>query len=114
MEDSARLSVGEMFALIGAEVERGVEGLPFPAHVATDSRDVERRGGFVALEGERTDGHRYVPQALEKGAALIVVRRGKRPENPAVPCGNPKPATSRDCTNLQRISLCCCLCLPNI
>ena len=39
MEDSARLSVGEMFALIGAEVGRGVEGLPFPAHVATDSRE---------------------------------------------------------------------------
>ena len=86
MEDSARLSVGEMFALIGAKVGRGVEGLPFPAHVATDSRDVERGGVFVALEGERTDGHRYVPQALEKGAALIVVRRGKRPEDPAVPC----------------------------
>ena len=86
MEDSARLSVGEMFALIDAEVGRGVEGLPFPAHVATDSRDVERGGVFVALEGERTDGHRYVPQALEKGAALIVVRRGKRPEDPVVPC----------------------------
>ena len=86
MEDSARLSVGEMFALIGAEVGRGVEGIPFPAHVATDSRDVERGGVFVALEGERTDGHRYVPQALEKGAALIVVRCGKRPEDPAVPC----------------------------
>ena len=43
MEDGARLSVGGMFALIGAEVERGVEGLPFPAHVATNSRDVERR-----------------------------------------------------------------------
>mgnify|MGYP000917763797 CR=1 FL=1 len=86
MEDSARLSVGEMFALIGAEVERGVEGLPFPGHVATDSRDVERGGVFVALEGERTDGHRYIPQALERGAALIVARRGKRPEDPAVPC----------------------------
>ena len=43
MEDGARLSVGGMFALIGAEVERGVEELPFPAHVSTDSRDVERR-----------------------------------------------------------------------
>ena len=41
MEDSARLSVGEMFALIGAEVGRGVEELPFPAHVATDSQEVE-------------------------------------------------------------------------
>ena len=34
MEDSARLSVGEMFALIGAEVGRGVEGLQIGrAHV---------------------------------------------------------------------------------
>lgn len=86
MEDKSRLSVGEMFALIGVEVEPGFEALPFPRHVATDSRDVERGGAFVALEGERTDGHRYIARAVENGAALIVARRGKRPQDLPVPC----------------------------
>ena len=86
MEKRPSLSVGGMFSLIGVEVEHGIRSQPFPRHVATDSRDVERGGAFVALEGERTDGHRYIPQALENGASLMVVRRGKRPADPLVPC----------------------------
>ena len=86
MEKRPSLSVGGMFGLIGVEVEHGIRSQPFPRHVATDSRDVKRGGAFVALEGERTDGHRYIPQALENGASLMVVRRGKRPADPLVPC----------------------------
>jgi UDP-N-acetylmuramoyl-tripeptide--D-alanyl-D-alanine ligase len=43
--------------------------------VVIDSREV--RGGevFVALPGERTDGHRYVGEVFEKGAAWAVVSR---------------------------------------
>ena len=81
-----RPSLGEMFALIGEPLPEEAAGRPFPAHVATDSRCVEPGGAFVALEGERVDGHRYVPQALERGAGLIVVRRGKRPDGLPVPC----------------------------
>lgn len=86
MDKPAGLSVGEMFSLIDVDVESSFGALPFPGHVATDSRHVERGGVFVALEGERTDGHRYISQAVEKGAALIVVRRGKRPPEILVPC----------------------------
>jgi UDP-N-acetylmuramoyl-tripeptide--D-alanyl-D-alanine ligase len=38
-----------------------------------DSRTVERGDVFFALEGERVDGHRFVREAFEKGAALAVV-----------------------------------------
>ena len=40
---------------------------------ALDSRGV--RGGelFFALPGERSDGHRFVSNALENGAAAVVV-----------------------------------------
>ena len=82
----SRLSLGEMFALVGEELPEEHRSLPFPGHVATDSRDVQPGGAFVALEGERTDGHRYIPQALERGAGLIVLRRGKRPPGVSVPC----------------------------
>ena len=81
-----RPSLVEMFALIGKSLPEEAAGRPFPAHVATDSRCVEPGGAFIALEGERVDGHRYIPQALERGAGLIVVRRGKRPDGLPVPC----------------------------
>jgi len=37
-----------------------------------DSRKVEPGMGFVALKGEKADGHAFIPMALERGAAEIV------------------------------------------
>jgi UDP-N-acetylmuramoyl-tripeptide--D-alanyl-D-alanine ligase len=36
--------------------------------VSIDSRDITAGGFFVPLPGEQTDGHRFIPQAAEKGA----------------------------------------------
>ena len=41
--------------------------------VVTDSRIVRAGDVFVALSGERTDGHRYLSQAAESGAFCLVV-----------------------------------------
>jgi UDP-N-acetylmuramoyl-tripeptide--D-alanyl-D-alanine ligase len=41
--------------------------------VSMDSRDVNDGSLFVALPGERTDGHRFVGQAFAAGAAAAVV-----------------------------------------
>ena len=49
------------------------------AHVAYDSRQVECGGMFVAITGFATDGNRFIPKALEKGAAVVVT--AKRPED---------------------------------
>ena len=48
------------------------------AHVAYDSRKVEKGGLFVAVTGFAADGNRFIPMALEKGAAVIVT--AKKPE----------------------------------
>jgi UDP-N-acetylmuramoyl-tripeptide--D-alanyl-D-alanine ligase len=39
-----------------------------------DSRTIQRGEVFFAVEGERMDGHDFVSQALEKGAAASVIR----------------------------------------
>jgi UDP-N-acetylmuramoyl-tripeptide--D-alanyl-D-alanine ligase len=44
--------------------------------VATDTRTLEPGALFVALTGERFDGHDYLAAARESGAAGAVVRRG--------------------------------------
>lgn len=40
--------------------------------IAYDSRAVEPGGLFVAIKGAHVDGHRFIGQALERGAAAIV------------------------------------------
>jgi UDP-N-acetylmuramoyl-tripeptide--D-alanyl-D-alanine ligase len=43
--------------------------------VCTDSRKVQRGDLFVALKGERFDGHEFVAEATAKGAAAAMVQR---------------------------------------
>lgn len=43
--------------------------------VATDSRSVEKDTLFVPLIGEVQDGHKYIPQAMEKGASVVFITR---------------------------------------
>src|ERR1700716_1934337 len=47
--------------------------------IAYDSRRVQRDGLFVALRGEKFDGHDFVGQAIEKGASVIVTERAENP-----------------------------------
>jgi len=45
--------------------------------IAIDSRAVAPGELYVALRGERSDGHDFVAQALERGALAVVVQRGR-------------------------------------
>ncbi|MDR6224804.1 UDP-N-acetylmuramoyl-L-alanyl-D-glutamate--2,6-diaminopimelate ligase [Desmospora profundinema] len=40
--------------------------------LTTDSREVKPGYCFIAIRGFTVDGHRFIPQALERGAAVIV------------------------------------------
>ena len=44
-------------------------------HVAYDSRKVTSGGLFVAISGFATDGNRFIPMALEKGAVAVVTAK---------------------------------------
>ncbi len=53
--------------LISGDAETAWQG------AALDSRQVQGRELFFALAGDRTDGHRFVVQALERGASAAIV-----------------------------------------
>ena len=59
-------------------VDRTVES------IAYDSRRVQRNGLFVALRGEKADGHEFIDSAIEKGASVIVTEREE--QHPRVTC----------------------------
>ena len=45
------------------------------SEAAIDSRQVIPAGMFVALRGERVDGHEYIQQAFDRGAHIALVQR---------------------------------------
>ncbi len=53
--------------------------------VATDSRTVENGDVFVALTGDRFDGHDFLVAAVARGAAAVVVSRPERAAGLGVP-----------------------------
>jgi UDP-N-acetylmuramoyl-L-alanyl-D-glutamate--2,6-diaminopimelate ligase len=64
------------------ELLRGLDGLETGpdvgaevASLAYDSRRVQRGSLFFAIQGEKADGHAFIPQALERGALAVVSER---------------------------------------
>src|SRR5881397_3073346 len=53
-------------------------------NIAYDSRRVQRHTMFVALRGEKTDGHQFICHAIDKGASVIVAERDEK--DPRVTC----------------------------
>lgn len=69
----------EIARLTGGRLERSADR-PIRG-AAVDSRRVQPGNLFVALPGERTDGHEHLVEAIEAGAAaLLVSRPGALPE----------------------------------
>ena len=64
--------LSEIAAAVGGTL-RGSDGVAIA--VATDSRSVAPGTVFVAIAGERLDGHDFVAEAFERGAIAAVVHR---------------------------------------
>ena len=71
----------QLARILGAEPPPGVEGV---VGVTRDSRLVEPGFAFVAIPGFRRDGVEFVPEALRRGAALVVTERELPPVVPAI------------------------------
>ncbi len=61
-------------------------------NVAYDSRKVEEKGLFVAVSGFATDGNRFIPMALEKGAVAVVTAKKPEGEVPYILVENDRKA----------------------
>ena len=46
--------------------------------VSTDSRSIKRGEIFIAIKGDNFDGHDFIPQAIKKGASVVIKEKGYR------------------------------------
>ncbi len=75
---TARFSAAEILRAAGARTRRGGGRDHFDG-VSTDTRRLPPGCLFVALKGERFDGHDFLADAAAKGAGGAIVRRGTEP-----------------------------------
>ena len=68
-------------------------------HIAYDSRKVTSGGLFVAISGFASDGNRFIPMALEKGAAAVVTAKKPQEDVPYVLVDNDRLALALIGTN---------------
>lgn len=46
-------------------------------HITADSRKIQKGDIFVAIKGYSRDGHDFIPNAIERGASLIIAEEGE-------------------------------------
>jgi len=63
---------------------------PEIAYLTADSRQVKPGALFVAIRGENFDGHRFIPDAVAKGAVAVVI------EGPLTPPPSPDETSRRE------------------
>ncbi|MBN2032170.1 MAG: UDP-N-acetylmuramoyl-tripeptide--D-alanyl-D-alanine ligase [Deltaproteobacteria bacterium] len=69
------ITAAEVVASLEGELVQGSENTRFYSF-SSDSRNIKRGCLFWALQGDKFDGHEFSSQAIEKGAAGVVVRKG--------------------------------------
>lgn len=77
MEEVRLIELVEPGAVLFVSDRRLFAGL-IVSSISTDTRSLKQGDLFVAIEGERFDGHRFVDQALSRGAAGVVFTHRKR------------------------------------
>jgi len=84
-ERGVRLSfiVSEIIAATGARLAHGSLGKS-ASSISIDTRTMKKRAAFIAIKGDRFDGHDFIATAIKRGAACIITERRLRLP---LPCG---------------------------
>lgn len=69
-------SLDDLFNLRSAEIFEPVKYIPV-SKISIDSRSVEKNSIFVAIKGEKLDGHDFVYDAVSKGSAAVIINKNE-------------------------------------
>jgi len=98
MSEMRQMTLGALCAESGLPCPVGAEGTVIRG-VTSDSRRVFPGWLFVAISGFHTDGKKYIPQAIARGAVAVVAdQKGAMPANiPNIVSRNPRAALACLC-----------------
>lgn len=97
---STNLVVKDLLKNVEVLVSKGE--LPFEVNeIQVDSRKVGKGDCFVAIEGTGADGHQFIKNAVDQGAAMIVFEKPTKDcgEVPRIRVNNSRQAWSQMCCN---------------
>lgn len=70
-----KMKLGDLAKVISGELINLDSAVEFSGQVVTDSKKVKTGDIFVAICGEKRDGHDFVPEAIKAGAVAALVER---------------------------------------
>ena len=68
------LTLNDFFNLPSAEIYNADKFKPV-SKVSIDSRSTLKNSLFIAIKGDKFDGHSFIRQAIEKGASIIIINK---------------------------------------
>lgn len=68
-------------AALSGHIVRGSEDTPI-AHITCDSRTAGKHSLFIAVRGNRLDGHAFISQALQQGCTCVLTERSRSQFSP--------------------------------
>jgi UDP-N-acetylmuramoyl-tripeptide--D-alanyl-D-alanine ligase len=72
------ISLNELLKVTGGKLwNGGKKNQTIATGVSIDSRTIKKGNLFVAIPGERFDGHQFVLEAAQKGASLVIMSNAK-------------------------------------
>ena len=81
-----RLPAGEIARAVGSSIDPSCRQTS-PSGYSIDSRTLKVGDCFIAIQGSRFDGHQFIPEAVRKGASLLILSRKETVESATgTPC----------------------------
>ncbi|MDD7267324.1 MAG: UDP-N-acetylmuramoyl-tripeptide--D-alanyl-D-alanine ligase [Lachnospiraceae bacterium] len=96
-----QMTIAQIRAAIGGTFSGEIDQNTILETVSTDSRIAFTDGVFVAIPGERVDGHEYIGQAFAAGAVLAI---GEQPLTIELPGGHAYLQVAQSVTALQQLA----------
>jgi UDP-N-acetylmuramoyl-tripeptide--D-alanyl-D-alanine ligase len=72
--NNGSLTIGELTAIVGG-IYTGNNSDKVIRYLSTDTRDIGDDSLFIAIKGERVDGHDFIGTAIENGAACVLCEK---------------------------------------
>lgn len=69
-----RLNIEDLFELSGSEIFNPDDFID-TAFVSIDSRNIKKNSIFIAIKGEKFDGHSFINEAVQNGASTVIINR---------------------------------------